>query len=233
MTKSRHILKPRRYWSQGELETLRKLYPSRPTAEIAKQLGRSARGVYVAALKNGLRKLPEYLKTIGIQKGSGIGSQYRFGKGHVPANKGTRRPGFSPGRMKETQFKKGQRSGKAALNWKPVGTILKDPEGYLRIKVREAVHKKEPTGFGNSKVWQMYNRWLWEKHKGPIPPKHLVIFKDGRRENCVIKNLKLLSMANNARRNTIWRRYPRELAEAIQLGGALKRKIRRLQNGKE
>jgi HNH endonuclease len=57
------------------------------------------------------------------------------------------------------------------------------------------VHGKEPTGFGNTKVWPMYNRWLWEQHKGPIPPKHMVIFKDGDRSHCEIGNLELLSTA--------------------------------------
>jgi hypothetical protein len=151
----------------------------------------------------------------------------------VPANKGLRRPGWHAGRMQETQFKKGDRSGIAAKNWRPIGTILPDAEGYLRIKVREAVHGKEPTGFGNTKVWPLYGRYVWEQHKGPIPPKHLVLFKDGDRSRCVIENLELLSMADNARRNSMWNRLPPELARVIQLNGALKRQIRRLSGRNE
>jgi hypothetical protein len=135
--------------------------------------------------------------------------------------------------MKETQFRKGNRTGIAARNWKPVGTILPDSEGYLRIKVREAQHGKEATGFGNTKVWPLYGRYIWEQHKGPIPPKHLVIFKDRNRANCAIENLELMSMADNGRRNVMWAKFPRELAEAIQLNGALKRKVGRMQNGKK
>lgn len=237
MTKSRHILKPRRFWSEADLKTLRLLYPSRPSAAVAKTLGRNIDGVYRKAAMLGLAKTPEFLasdESGRLKKGQfrpGT-EQNQFKKGHVPANKGLKRPGWHAGRMKETQFKKGQRSGFAELNWKPVGTILADPAGYLRIKAREAVHGKEPTGFGNVAVWPMYNRYLWEKHKGQIPPRHLVIFKDGNRQNCVIENLGLLSKADNARRNTMWRRYPRELAEAIQLKGALNRKIRSMSNGK-
>jgi len=134
--------------------------------------------------------------------------------------------------MKETQFKPGQRSGKAAANWQPIGTILADHEGYLRIKVREAMHG-EATGFGNSKVWPLLGRHVWEQHNGPIPPKHLIKFKDGDRSNCSIDNLDMVSMADNCRANSIWAVLPRELAEAIQLNGALKRKIRRRANGKE
>ena len=120
----------------------------------------------------------------------------------------------------------------AALNWKPIGTILPDTEGYLRIKVRDAVPGKEPTGFGNSKVWALYNRYLWEQHHGTIPPRHVVVFKDGNRANCVIENLDLVSRAEMARRNRTWGRLPAELAQAIQLNGALKRKLRSA-HGKE
>lgn len=216
----------RRYWTAAELKRLARLYPDRPTAEVAKLLGRTLSAAYGTAKKYGLKKSPEYLAT---------DPHARFPKGHVPANKGLRRPGYSVGRgrMQETQFRKGERTGAAANNWKPIGTILTDDEGYLRIKVREYVHGKEHSGTGNTKVWPMYNRYLWEKHKGPIPPKHIVIFKDRNRANCVIENLELLSMADNCRRNSMWARLPRELAEVIQLNGALKRKLRSSTDGKE
>lgn len=188
------------------------------------------------ANKHGLKKSQDYLATnpsCRLRKGqSHCGRETRFKKGQSPANKGMRRPGWSAGRMRETQFKKGERSGVAAKNWVPIGTILPDSEGYLRIKIREAVYGKEPFGFGNVKVWPLYNRYLWEQHKGPIPPAHLVAFKDGNRQNCVIENLELISRAENARRNVMWNHLPRELAEAIQLNGVLKRRIRRL-NGKK
>jgi hypothetical protein len=74
----------------------------------------------------------------------------------------------------------------------------------------------------------MYQRHVWEQHKGPIPPKHVVAFKNGDRSNCAIENLELLSMAQNARRNSMWQRLPRELAVVIQMNGALKRKLRSL-----
>lgn len=48
-----------------------------------------------------------------------------------PFNKGLRRPGWHVGRMRETQFRKGERSGIAAKNWRPIGTIRTDPDGYL------------------------------------------------------------------------------------------------------
>lgn len=228
----------RKVWTPAEEAYLWEHYANGLTRAIAAHLGRTVGKVYAKAKKLGLAKTAEYLSdpknNCHLFPGTTTGASHRFVKGLVPPNKGVKHPvGWGPGRMKETQFRKGQLSGKAAQNWRPIGTILADPEGYLRIKVREAAHGKEPTGFGNTKVWPMYSRWLWEQQKGAIPPKHIVAFKDGNRTNCVIGNLELLSKADNARRNNMWARLPRELAEVIQLNGVLKRRIRREQHGKE
>lgn len=219
-------------WTAEQVARLRALYPVRNTAAIAVELQRPISSVYQAAAKLGVHKSPEFYDSAesgrlkkGETRPGSIATQFQ--KGQIPANKGLRRPGWAPGRMRETQFQKGQRTGCAQHNWKPIGTILADTEGYLRIKVREAVHGAEASGFGNTKVWPLLNRHIWEQVKGPIPPKHIVAFKDGNRQNCAIENLELMSMAANARRNSMWTRYPRELAEAIQMNGALKRKLRR------
>ncbi len=226
----------RQPWTPEEEAYLREHYPDGLTSAIAAHLERSIYKIYTKARKLGLSKSDEYIRNprnrCRLRRGHGVGKSTQFRKGHAPANKGLRRPGWGPGRMKDTQFKRGERRGVAAKNWRPIGTILSDAEGYVRIKVREAEHGKEPTGFGNTKVWPLYQRYVWEQHNGPIPPKHLVMFKDGNRRNCAIENLECISMAENARRNRMWNNYPRELAEAIQLNGALKRKLRRL-DGKE
>lgn len=220
----------RRPWTEDELSYLREHYANHPSAEIAAALNRTLLSVYQGADKLGLRKSKEFLRaSVGFQKGSTIGAEYRYAKGNVPVNKGTRRPGWAPGRMRETQFRKGDRTGAAARNWRPIGTILADHEGYLRIKVREAVHGQEYTGFGNTKVWPLLHRHIWEQAHGPIPPKHIVVFIDGNRANCVLENLELISMADNARRNSMWTKLPRDLAEVINLTGQLKRKLREKQ----
>jgi hypothetical protein len=222
-------------WTSGELNRLRALYPIRSTRKVAELLKRSVFNIYGAAATFGLRKTEEYLQSpeaCRLRRGTGQshpGFATQFRKGQVPANKGLRRPGYSRGRMKETQFRKGQRSGIAAKNWKPIGTVLADPAGYLRIKVREAVYGAEPTGFGNVRVWPLLQRHVWEQHHGPIPTSHVIALKDHNRQNCVIENLECISRADLARRNVMWNRFPRELAEAIQLNGAIKRKLGRLQ----
>jgi hypothetical protein len=219
----------RKPWDAEEVELVRKLYPHTRTDEIAKRFGCAVSRVYNLAFRLGLKKSAEFLASpegCRFRRGYHVGWEYRFPKGHVPMNKGLRRPGWSPGRMKETQFRRGERRGKAAENYQPLGTISKDSEGFLRIKVRDAEHG-EHTGFGNVKVWPLLNRHLWEQHNGPIPTSHAVCFKDRNRENCDISNLELVSRQDLMKRNSV-HKLPKELAQVIQLRGALNRKIRRL-----
>lgn len=219
----------RRFWSTPDLKRLIKLYPARPTIEIAEMLDRSLLGVYGTAKKLGLKKTQEFIASPAsrarLQKGDRIGEAFQYKKGNVPANKGTRRPGYGPGRMKETQFKKGALTGQAAHNHKPVGTILADSEGFLRIKVRERL-PGDAAGW-NSDIWPLLHHKVYREAKGPIPAKHIVAFKDRNRANCAIENLELMSMADNARRNAMWSRFPEELIKVIMLNGVLKRKLRR------
>jgi hypothetical protein len=216
----------RKPWSAEELAIVREQYPHHETSKIAAELGRTVSGIYQHADKIGLKKTAEYLASEAacrLRRGDNVGKAYRYPKGHVPANKGLRRPGWAPGRMAETQFKPGVRQGIAAKNWCPVGTVRPDGDGFLRIKIREW-HPGENTGFGNTKIWPLLNRHIWEQHNGPIPAGHIVIFKDGNRANCVIGNLELITLVDNMRRNSL-HRYPKDIALAIQAVGALQRQI--------
>jgi hypothetical protein len=217
----------KRFWTGHELIIVRKFYPDTPTEKVAEMLGRSTSMVYQCADRLGLHKTAEYLASpdaCRLRRGDRIGATTRYAKGNVPANKGLRRPGYGPGRMRETQFKNGNRTGAANRNWKPVGSIRPDDEGYLRIKVRE--HQPgEPNGFGNTKIWPLLQRHIWEQHFGPIPEGHNIVFRDGNRKNCDIANLEMISRAELMRRNTI-HNYPPELRDNIMLLGAIKRKLR-------
>jgi hypothetical protein len=217
----------RRPWTSSEDARVRREYPCTPTAVLAASLHRSVGGVYQRADKLGVKKSAAYLASPAAGRTTGrqvIGT--RFPKGHVPANKGLRRPGWGPGRMKATQFKHGCRTGIAAKNWKPVGTILTDTDGYLRIKVREGDHRDKTYGFGNVRIWPLMQRHLWSQAHGPIPAGYTVVFKDGNRAHCTLDNLELVSRADLMRRNTV-HRLPKELASTIQLIGALRRQIRK------
>lgn len=223
----------RRPWTAADDAALRRRYPDEPTATLAVAIGRTTKAVYQRAKLLGLAKSAAYLASPAACRTNGRqGMGTRFQKGSVPANKGLRgRKGWAPGRMAETQFKPGVRQGVAARNWRPIGTIAIDGEGYQRIKVREAL-PGEAFGFGNTKVWPLLNRHLWAEAHGPIPPGHAVVFKDGNRQHCVLSNLELVSCAELMRRNTV-HRLPAPLPQTIQLLGALKRQIRRRTRGEE
>jgi len=52
-------------WSKEEVNLLRRLFPTTPTAKIAKRLGRKTDAVKKKASRMGLRKARQYLKTLG------------------------------------------------------------------------------------------------------------------------------------------------------------------------
>lgn len=215
-----------RGWTASELATVREMYADTSTKKIARKLpGRRVSMVYRAAHQMGLRKSTEYLASADacrLRRGDEVGKQFRYPKGHVPANAGKKMPpGWAPGRSAETRFKKGERSGAALKNWCPVGTIRIDGEGYMRIKVRESNESDICYGFGNVRIWPLMQRHLWVQHRGPIPPGHAVIFMDGDRSNCAIENLDCISRVDLMRRNTI-HRLPAPLREVIILKGAIR-----------
>ena len=52
-------------WSKEEVRALKKIFRNRSTAEVAKELGRSAASVQAKASGLGLRKTKKYLKSSG------------------------------------------------------------------------------------------------------------------------------------------------------------------------
>jgi hypothetical protein len=216
-------------WTAAEDRVLRAQYPNLKTAELAKRFGATILSTYQRAHKIGARKSDEYLaRKMEIEAAllRRVGMAGRFQPGHPPANKGLKRPGWSPGCMAETQFKKGRRS----RNYLPVGTIRADSDGWLRRKIAEGLG-----GFGNGRVWEFIHRGVWEDAHGPIPKGYAVVFKDKDRTHVALDNLELVSRGELMLRNTI-HNLPPALKQVIMLTGALKRKIRNREgklNGKE
>jgi hypothetical protein len=207
-----------RPWTKAQEQLLREIYPNRPTAEVAQRAGHTVSATYRWAKKLGLHKSREYLDSPAacrLRRGDNIGAACRFQKGHIPANKGLRRPGWSPGRMRETQFKKGHTSS----NYLPIGTVRSDSDGYLRRKIADGAG-----GFGNAKVWELVHRRVWKDAYGPIPKGHRIWWKDRNHANCALENLELLSDAEHMARTTV-HNLPPELRQVVQLAGVLKRRI--------
>lgn len=215
----------RRPWKPAELAAVRTHYADTPTAQLAADLVRPVNQVYAKASALGLHKSDAYLASPAacrLRRGAGAGSATRFPKGHVPANKGLRRPGYSRGRgrMQETQFKKGQLSGRARELFKPIGTERISKDGYLERKINNDLPLQ--------RRWRAVHILLWEQHNGPLPDGHALAFRNRDKTDIRRENLELVTRAEMMRRNT-YHNYPKPIALAIQLRGALMRKINRIE----
>lgn len=220
MTKSRNIAPPRRQFTEVEIELIRRNYADSLTEDIARALGRPTGSIHQKARKLGLSKSPEFVaekaREAMLDPNHG-GRKVQFPKGNVPANKGLRRPGYSPGDMAKTQFKKGQ----MPHTWMPVGSYRINPDGYVERKFGE-----EPGPYYMR--WKPVHRQVWEDAHGPIPPDHVVAFLPGRKttdpELITLDALELESRSEMARRNSV-HNLPKPLAELVQLRGVLTRQI--------
>jgi hypothetical protein len=215
-----------RAWTNPELRRLRHFYPHIKTEYLARVLRRALQTTYAKAMSLKLRKTAKYLATpdacrLRRDMQSTKSVACRFRPGHVPANKGLRRPGWHRGRMRETQFKKGQMSCAAQRKWAPVGTEVLDDQGYLKRKISD--DRSKPSRFN----WRQVHVLLWEATYGPVLPGYALKFIDDDRGNVALNNLCLVSRADLARLNVMWNRYPRALCEVIQMRGFLKRRINR------
>jgi hypothetical protein len=217
MTKSRGILAPRAVWTEDQLGMLRSLFPNHKTADVATMIGLSASVVNGKAKRLGIKKTAEYLASPAacrLRKGDGVGAGTRFQKGHSSWNKGTK--GIHTG-GEETQFKPGQ----TPHNTLPIGTYRLGKDGTLQRKINNDKGS-------NSVRWRGVHELVWREANGPVPPRHIVIFKPGMRttvlEEITLDRVECISLAENMRRNTR-HNLPKELADLIALRGALNRQI--------
>ncbi|MBC7201897.1 MAG: HNH endonuclease [Pusillimonas sp.] len=216
-------------WTESELAAIRRLYPETPTKEIAKTLGRTVNQIYHQANRLGLKKTETYLNSphaCRLRQGDQVGKETQFTVGHTPWNKG--KPGATGHHpnTKRTQFKKGQMHGAAQHNYVPIGSLRVTKYGALEQKVTD-----DPNLYP-ARRWRPVAHLVWEMEHGPIPDGHIVRFKPGLHtvvyDEITIDRLELITRAENMRRNTL-HRYPKEIAQAIQLRGALNRRINRVQ----
>lgn len=205
-------------WTPAQLELLRKLYPDTPTRDVAKACAHSLCSTYGYAQKLGLEKSEAFRASPAsgrLKFRLHVGMPTRFPKGHVPANKGLRRPGWSVGRgrMQETQFKKGARTN----TWVAVGTEVVRKDGYIWVKASDNAKPSR-------RNWKSKHEAVYAAGRGPIPSNHVVVFRDGDARNFNLSNLELVSRSELLKRNSL-HRYPAELVRVIQLRGALQRQI--------
>lgn len=110
---------------------------------------------------------------------SGLTGQFQ--KGHEPHNKG--KTGICYPGSEKGHFQKGHKP----YNTTPVGTVRKKADGYFWEKVGEGRFD-----------WKQLHILLWQRAGRVLPDGHILIFKDGNKENCVLENLMLITRAENA-----------------------------------
>lgn len=211
----------KRLWDEEDEAKLAARYPHEPTAKIARALRRTVPATYNRARILGLAKSDAYIAAF-MQVASArvrqAGKARRFRKGHVPFNKGLRRPGWSPGRMRETQFKKGVRQGIAVELYKPIGTERISRDGYLERKINDALPLQAR--------WRAVHKLIWEDAHGPTPRGHVIAFRNGDKRDIRLENLECISQRESMRRNSV-HNLPEPLVKTVRLLGVLNRQIRR------
>jgi hypothetical protein len=106
------------------------------------------------------------------------------------------------------------------------------PIGTTRIRNGQLLRKvTDDRSTSPARRWVPVARLVWEATHGPIPNGLLVTFKEGRSttdESKITPDcLELVDRSQLMRRNNYFNALPREVAEIIQLKGALTRKINR------
>jgi hypothetical protein len=219
----------RRFWTPAEDRQLTRLYATKSAAECAEALDRSESAVNMRVAKLGLTKSPEWIAGRARQRwAEGRHENSRkaqFRAGQAAWNKGLRGVVGVQDACRRTQFKPGTVQGRAAEIEQPIGAERVTKDGILQRKVNNDLPFQ--------RRWKAVHAIVWEAANGPIPAGHVVIFRPGRATTDVAKiavdGLELVSRGELMRRNSYHTRYPKEVAQLIQLKGALNRKINRRQ----
>lgn len=124
------------------------------------------------------------------RKGWRTGRTGCFAKGQEPFNKGKPCAPGTGGRhpnARKTQFKKGNRTGQANLNYQPIGTERLNEDGYLERKIHD--------GMPLQSRWRLVHLVEWEAINGPIPEGQCLKSIDGDRSNTDPSNWQMIPRA--------------------------------------
>lgn len=192
-----------------QLAVFKQIYPTTKNKELAEMFNVSVNFVARKARDLGVKKCPLFISN--QQKNNNKG---QFKKGLIPHNKGQKLSDDIKQKLQKTMFKKGNKPH----HTKQIGDEIIDRDGYTLVKVSDSKIKKE--------------RWRPKHHivfGEPIPKDMILIFIDGNKQNFDKSNLKLITKAENMKKNTIYR-YPPELINLIRTSKKLSRKIAEVQN---
>ena len=130
------------------------------------------------------------------RKGWRTGRTGCFEKGAAPHNRGKKCAPGTGGRhpnARRTQFKKGQMSGTAQHNYKPIGYERTTEDGYRERKISD-------TGTARQR-WRAVHLLNWEAINGPLPDGHALKCLDGDKLNTEAANWELVHRGVLARLN--------------------------------
>ncbi len=129
----------------------------------------------------------ENLKRLCNRKGWMTGRTGCFAKGQEPVNKGKPMAPEVRAKCAPTMFKKGNRTGQANLNYKPIGTERVNEDGYLERKIHD--------GLPRQSRWRLVHLLNWEELHGPVPEGMCLKSRDGDRQNTDVSNWELIDRA--------------------------------------
>ena len=165
-----------RYWTEEEKKYLAEVTSGRGYLEITEMMTAKFNLDYTKT------QIAGAIKRYGLN----TGRTGRFEKGHVPFNKGTK--GLTS--ANKTSFKKGN----VPHTYLPIGSESVTRDGYTIVKVSDQGTRNER--------WRPKHRLIWEKHHGPVPDGHAIVFGDGDKTNLSIDNLILVSRSQLSVMNT-------------------------------
>jgi len=173
-------------WSDEEIAFLRAWRPHGTMPDLTSRLNKAF------GLTLSVTSVDGTCKRYNIR--SGRNGQFRSGQ--KPWNKGIK--GYTTGgRSFEARCPAGHRPH----NWVPVGTRIKEQDGYWKVKVRD------DSGVGRTRLdWVHEHRQTWEAAHGPQPKGTAIIFIDGNTDNLTLDNLACVTRSELARLNQLnWR----------------------------
>jgi hypothetical protein len=215
------------HFTPDQLEELKRDFPSTSNIDLANRFGCSIYTIENAGSRHNLKKNMKLIRKTARKNFTADhpARKFLFRKGNVPSNKGKKQAEYMTPeaieRTKATRFSKGNRP----VTCKKVGYERISKDGYIQIKVGEG-----------RRQFKLKHRVIWAQHQGSIPDGYNVQFKDGNPQNCHIENLYLISRSEQMKNeNSFHARYPEEVQKLIQLKGALKRQINKInkENGND
>lgn len=149
-------------------------------------------GAYAAAFNAEFDRdlTEENLHALRKRRGWKTGRTGCFVKGQEPPNKGKPCPpgvGARHPNAQRTQFKKGNRTGRANHVYKPIGTERITEDGYRERKIHD--------GMPLQSRWRLVHLIEWEAVNGPIPKGHCLKCLNGDRLNTDPANWQMVPRA--------------------------------------